>query len=791
LALDSDPGDYIGQGRHDVLLQPPGYSFEGYATATSVQVWVRSPDSLHVWSLTFAVPSGSVIGSFENAVRMGMGGDAGLDVDGEGRGCNTLDGSFTVRQLEYASNGTVTKLDAVFEQHCDRLAPALRGEIAINADDVPAAADLSLHESAAAGAGGTAVYSIGILNESQTDSNTVTVTHSIPAGATVVSATAGNGWCYVGATTVTCELGSLPPGRYIDAVTLVLRAASPQTWSTHAEISTLSDPNAANDAVDLSYATDPSATVPRGLTFSSRRDLLDQIYATDVDGSNPTNLSAYPANDLGATWSHDGSRVAFSRTVDGNSDVYVMNADGTGLRRLTTDPGTDENPSWGPDDRIAFDSDRAGNFDVYTMYSDGTGVTRLTTGSSYDDVPSWSPNGNQIAFDSDRDGNEEIYIMNADGTGQRNVTHNPADDLSRPGWSQDGSRLVFTSYRSGNADVWTIGVDGSNPVQLTTDPGGDGDPAWSPDGAQIAFQSNRSGSYEIYVMNADGSHLARVTNNDVVEHSVSWRRSVVELSWPALIEFSPASGPPGTVVTFRGGNLSYVDSVTLCNVSASFTIVDDSHIQAVVPQGACDDRWRARAPGGIAGTETFFHVTAGGAPVVTTALPASGAAGATVTLTGSALLGVTSVTVCYVPATFTVDSDTQITAVVPANACEGRWRVSSPAGTGMSSTLFTPAGQQPAQSTGPPLLSGMSPSSAAVGASVTLTGSGFTGASSVTVCYVPASFTVDSDTQLTATVPVGACDGRWRVTNAHGEGASSTVFTVSSGQQPPPQQQSS
>jgi hypothetical protein len=162
------------------------------------------------------------------------------------------------------------------------------------------------------------------------------------------------------------------------------------------------------------------------------------------------------------------------------------------------------------------------------------------------------------------------------------------------------------------------------------------------------------------------------------------------------------------------------------------------------------------------------------------------------------LTGASALTVWYVPASFAVDSDTQITATVPVGACDGRWRVTNSHGEGGSGAVFTvSSGQQqqqqppPQQSSGPPVVSSTSPSSGAVGSSVTLTGSGFTGASSLTVCYVPASFTVDSDTQITATVPVGACDGRWRVRTSAGEGMSGSVFTVSSGQQQQQQQQPS
>ena len=84
---------------------------------------------------------------------------------------------------------------------------------------------------------------------------------------------------------------------------------------------------------------------------------------------------------------------------------------------------------------VAVTADRDGNRDVYVMNADGTGIVNLTNNPASDCGPSWSPAGRMITFVSNRDGNYEIYVMNADGTGQVNLTNNPASDLD-PTWSQ-------------------------------------------------------------------------------------------------------------------------------------------------------------------------------------------------------------------------------------------------------------------------------------------------------------------------------------------------------------------
>ena len=126
---------------------------------------------------------------------------------------------------------------------------------------------------------------------------------------------------------------------------------------------------------------------------------------------------------------------------DGNPEIYVMNANGTEMVRLTNDPGKDGFPTWSPDgSRIAFQSDQDGNFEVYVMDADGSNLVRLTDDPAGDGFPDWSPDGSSIAFASDRDGNFEIYVMDADGGNPIRITSDPAAN-GKPVWSPDGSRL--------------------------------------------------------------------------------------------------------------------------------------------------------------------------------------------------------------------------------------------------------------------------------------------------------------------------------------------------------------
>ena len=243
---------------------------------------------------------------------------------------------------------------------------------------------------------------------------------------------------------------------------------------------------------------------------------------------------------------------------------------------------------------------------------------------------------------------------------------------------------------------------------------------------------------------------------------------VFTVSSPNISSFSPASGGVGSTVTVTGTNLSGATSVTLGFVNASFTVDSPTQITATVPVGVSYGRWRVANPVWTAVHPLVYSVSSGGGGPFTVS-PAVGPTGSTVTLTGSGVTGATAVSLGFVNASFTVDSPTQITAAVPPGVGYGYWRVTTGVGTVLSPLVFTVSS---------PNISSFSPASGGVGSTVTVTGTNLSGATSVTLGFVNASFTVDSPTQITATVPVGVSYGRWRVANPVWTAADPLVFTV-------------
>jgi len=229
-------------------------------------------------------------------------------------------------------------------------------------------------------------------------------------------------------------------------------------------------------------------------------------------------------------------KIAFVSDRDGNEEIYVMNADGSGVTDLTNHPDPDEFPVWSPDgSKIAFKSWRDGTWEIYVMNADGSGQTRLTNNSMEELAISWSPDSNRIVFDCP----DGICVMDADGSHQRWLAVG-----SSPDWSPDGTRIAFVSQTTGNREIYVIDSDGSHQTRLTRSPDYKEDPIWSPDGAKIAFEwlPPSGGYYEIYVMNADGSHQINITN------------------WPQYHDWEPCWSPDSSRIAFSGEGLYVVNA---------------------------------------------------------------------------------------------------------------------------------------------------------------------------------------------------------------------------------------
>jgi TolB protein len=254
-----------------------------------------------------------------------------------------------------------------------------------------------------------------------------------------------------------------------------------------------------------------------------------QIFTAKPDGSELRQLTAEGQNGL-AAWSRDGKQLAFMAIRVNGAFIGVMNADGSN-QRLFAAGG--QAPDWFPDGRlIAFSRDGQ----IWTMNADGTGEKRITSSGTFKVRPSWSPDGTQIVFilirnpNNPMDPQPQIGIMSSGGTSERILTAadrtnvcieidgstrvlETAHDANAPSWSPVDDRIAFWSgIENMYGQVWSIRADGTASTQLTheTRHSNNDDPSWSPDGTKILFSTGRSGRNELWVMDADGSNEMRL-----------------------------------------------------------------------------------------------------------------------------------------------------------------------------------------------------------------------------------------------------------------------------------------
>jgi TolB protein len=239
----------------------------------------------------------------------------------------------------------------------------------------------------------------------------------------------------------------------------------------------------------------------------------DGMASMNPDGTGQWGLRYTRIGQAHPSWAPDGSALVVSdATVTGQSRLFTMQPDGTGVRQVTQ-VGSAYDPAWSPDGgTIAFDDGST----IYTIHPDGSGIASLTAGVA----PSWSPDGAAIVFErSGANGDSDLYIVAVRTGATRQLTTGPRVD-AHPSWSRALDRVVF----AGRADDWcsslyTVSPAGGDVQRLTPGGSDDRDPDWSPDGTRIVFVRDR----QIWTVQADGTGAQPLTGTVFSPSSPAWQ----------------------------------------------------------------------------------------------------------------------------------------------------------------------------------------------------------------------------------------------------------------------------
>jgi len=251
-----------------------------------------------------------------------------------------------------------------------------------------------------------------------------------------------------------------------------------------------------------------------------------EVYVMDYDGEGVKRLTDDKSIDLLPRFSADGRRMAYTGYKDGNPDLFLIDLETGRASTLSDEQGLNVAGGFSPDGtKLLMTLSRGKSPNLYLKDLTTGAVTRLTSHFGADSTPTFSPDARQVAFVSDRSGNPQIYLLDLATKAARRLSNMNWCDA--PAWSPTGEWIAFAgrANRKDKMDIFLVDVTGAQVRQLTHGEGSNEDPTWSPDGRLLAFSSTREGRSQIYVMDADGSAPRRIADVPGASSTPHWSGS--------------------------------------------------------------------------------------------------------------------------------------------------------------------------------------------------------------------------------------------------------------------------
>jgi TolB protein len=255
----------------------------------------------------------------------------------------------------------------------------------------------------------------------------------------------------------------------------------------------------------------------------------EQICIMNADGSGYRRLTTeddirhfYPS------LSPDGRRVLYSAFRQENVyEIYAYDLDDGSVDRLTNRSGILTAPEYSPDgQRITYTrgNPNTDRYQIMIMEKNGNNANNIPRVEGWD--PTWSPDGKHILFASDRNGPVQLFVVREDGKNLQQISNLPAM-RGRSDWSPDGQYIVTYSGEAWHRELYIMNADGPESRQLTTSGGNSQGPSFSPDGEWVAFTAyfdkyNDIHGCEIYIIRTDGTDLRRLTDNNYCDYQPRW-----------------------------------------------------------------------------------------------------------------------------------------------------------------------------------------------------------------------------------------------------------------------------